>query len=173
MAASAIISNVPISPGGGFTFKPCFDLTSCAITVAISVFFQLFKSKIACLFGSETGIGDIIKGGIKGSSFTAAQKVGVDNFLNIVNKSENFGGQIIQVMECKCKGGDIANDFLDKHDVFVVGNPLPAVVAPTISSKIYNYNSLKEGNWVLGQKTNTKVCRNPIAYGIKQVGTSR
>jgi len=144
-----------------------------AVSVAIEVFLTLFKSKIACSFGAETGIGGIIKGGLS-KNIALEEALKINDFIERINKSDNFGGQIIKVMECKC-GGDtgIAKDLLGKKNVFLIGDPRPAVVGLTPGSKVYNYKSLKEGAEVLGKKTNQKVCTNPIAYAIKQVGTSR
>ena len=91
-----------------------------------------------------------------------------------------FGGKIIQKTECECGGESISSSaasigaFLGaKKDVFIVGDPKPAGIARTSSSKLFDYKSLQQGNTVLGKTTTKKVCDYPPAYEIEMVGTSR
>jgi len=158
--------------GLGAFLKPCFELTSCGISIAISVFLQLFGSKIACLAGAQTGFGEIITKGLKG--VPAGEVANAKAFVQRLNsKNSNFGGKILQEMECKCKGLSLSKDFLGKKKVYLVGDPMPAAIAPVIGSKIYDYGALKRGNFVLGKTTPVIACVNPVAYAIDQVGTSK
>lgn len=161
---AAYISTAPVPTGGGFPVL-CGDPTSCAIIVGIQVFLTLFGSKLKCLFGSEK---DLFAAGF--TSQTAVQDSAYDNLLGIKSLTDTkgpFGGQILSVQKCKCGAK------LSVKEVIMVGPPRRTMVAVTSTTKVYDYRSIKGGNWVLGISTGDVVCRIPKALGISEIGSSR
>jgi len=168
VSSTAIISTVtpiaPVSTPGGIPFL-CGDPTSCAIIIGIQVFLKLFGSKLSCLFGSEK---DLFAAGF--TSQTIVQDSAYDNLPGIKSLTDtagNFGGQILSVQKCKCGGK------LGVKEVIMVGPPRRTMVAVISATKVYDYRSVRGGNWVLGMSTSQVVCRIPKALGISQIGTSR
>ena len=164
IVTSAIISTAPV-PGGGFSRKPCFDLTSCAITIGIAVFLEVFGSKLKCLFGGdEPGLPDgiSIDDLIPDSAYDAIPGVS-----SLGGKAGFFGGKIAAKFPCKCGKG------LGVSEVMVISQPRPAIVAVTRSTKIYKYGSFRDGNWVLGKASNNMACKIPKAVGIDFIGTGK
>ena len=137
--------------------------------VGIQVFLAVFGKKLSCLFGSEQ---DMFAAGlspqtvVKDSAYQALPGVAG------LRKSGPFGGKIIKKFECKCDGDNLSS-FLGKKEVMFIGSPTPMVIGVTANTKNYDHRSFQEGNWILGEATSQRVCRIPVAYGIKYVGTSR
>ncbi|MEK7502816.1 MAG: hypothetical protein AAB556_00020 [Patescibacteria group bacterium] len=162
---SAIIKIGGVTPKSGFTFKPCADLTSCAIIIGIQVFLTLFEGKLKCLFGSEQ---DIFKAGL--TPQTVIQDSAYDSIAGVKSLTDtqgNFGGQILTKQKCKCGGK------LGVKEVMMIGPPRRTMVAVTSGTKVYDYRSFQPGNWVLGRSTGQVVCRIPKALMIEEIGTSK
>ena len=78
--------------------------------------------------------------------------------------NKSFGGKIAQKTKCVCGG---------KGEVIVIGPPKEAFVVLTQKSQVFDYGSLKIGNWVLGNTSGRKMCNYPPAFEVDIIGTSR
>ncbi len=165
----AIISTAATGGGTNLLQLCAVHPLACGVAASVAAFLAVFGKKLSCLFGSEQ---DMFAAGlspqtvVKDSAYNALPGVAG------LRKSGPFGGQIIKKFECKCDGGNLAS-FLGKKEVMLIGSPTPMMIGVTATTKNYDYRSFQEGNWLLGEATSQRVCRIPVAYGIKYVGTSR
>ncbi len=142
---------------------------------------EAYISTVAPIIAPAGPIGPIIAGVLIGISvlFTFLGFLGPDcdglakDFLKIPGidsirgGNKAFGGKIVQKIKCTCE------TFGGIKEVLIVGQPKGALIGATSKSKVYDYNSLNTGNYVLGKTTNKKVCDVPEAYEIDVIGTSR